>query len=76
MAKELGFQPKSLIKNIPAPSQQWKMPVKQWVRLLHEDKFGSTGRVAPASARPEHRQAPVLADDPNGACRADDDVPF
>ena len=34
MAKELGFQPKSLIKNIPSPSQQWKAPVNQWVRDL------------------------------------------
>ena len=24
MAKELGMQPHSLIKNVPSPSQQWK----------------------------------------------------
>jgi hypothetical protein len=41
MAKELGFQPKSLIKNIPSPSQQWKSPVKVWVRELYEKKIGS-----------------------------------
>ncbi|QQK80098.1 hypothetical protein HUG20_09480 [Salicibibacter cibi] len=40
MAKELGMKPKSLIKNIPAPSQQWKAPVKVWVRELYEEKFG------------------------------------
>jgi hypothetical protein len=33
-AKELGFQPKSLIKNIPSPSQQWKAPVNLWLREL------------------------------------------
>ncbi|GAB3043877.1 hypothetical protein [Virgibacillus ainsalahensis] len=40
MAKELGMKPKSLIKNIPPPSQQWKAPVKIWVRDLYEKKFG------------------------------------
>ena len=41
MAKELGFQPKSLIKNIPNRSQQWKAPVNEWVRSLYEQKIGS-----------------------------------
>ncbi|QQK75261.1 hypothetical protein HUG15_06435 [Salicibibacter cibarius] len=40
MAKELGMTPKSLLKNIPSPSQQWKAPVKVWVRDLYEKKFG------------------------------------
>jgi len=50
MAKELGFQPKSLIKNIPSPSQRWKEPVNEWVRSLYEQKIGSK-RPAP-TARP------------------------
>jgi len=40
MAKELGMTPKSLTKNIPSPSQQWKASVKDWVRGLYEKKFG------------------------------------
>ena len=40
MAKELGIGPRSLIKNIPSPSQRWKLPVKLWIRELHEKKFG------------------------------------
>jgi hypothetical protein len=40
MAKELGMAPKSLIKNIPSPKQQWKAPVKVWIRDLYEKKFG------------------------------------
>lgn len=40
MAKELGMTPKSLLKNIPAPNQQWKAPVKEWIRDLYEKKFG------------------------------------
>ena len=41
MAKELGFQPKSLIKNIPSPNQEWKAPVKEWIRDLYAKKFGA-----------------------------------
>lgn len=33
LAKRLGLNPKSLIKNIPSKSQPWKAPVKVW---LHE----------------------------------------
>jgi hypothetical protein len=33
LAKRLGLNPRSLIKNIPSKSQQWKAPVKDW---LHE----------------------------------------
>lgn len=40
MAKELGMTPKSLIKNIPSKDQQWKAPVKVWVRDLYDEKFG------------------------------------
>ncbi len=28
MAKGMGLNPKSLIKNIPSPREQWKQPVK------------------------------------------------
>jgi hypothetical protein len=38
MAKELGFRPRSLIKNIPSKSQQWKAPVKDWIRYLYEER--------------------------------------
>ncbi|HLJ49395.1 MAG TPA: hypothetical protein VKU01_25455 [Bryobacteraceae bacterium] len=39
MAKELGFQPYSLIKNIPSSSERWKAPVNVWVRSLYEKKI-------------------------------------
>jgi hypothetical protein len=38
MAKELGFQPKSLIKNVPSPRQPWKPPVAEWVRGLYDKR--------------------------------------
>src|SRR5205807_439440 len=65
MAKELGFQPKSLIKNIPARSQQWKAPVNEWVRSLYEQKIGSKKpRVVTNLATPAPRPRVVEFRDP------------
>ena len=44
-AKELGMKPKSLLKNIPSPSQKWKQPVKYWIRELYEKRFGRKHRL-------------------------------
>jgi hypothetical protein len=52
MAKELGMTPKSLIKNRPNPSEQWKAPVKVWIRELHAKRFGT-------QTQEEARQPPV-----------------
>ena len=49
MAKELGIGPKSLMKSIPGPSQQWKLPVKLWIRELHEKRFGRRKQQMPSS---------------------------
>lgn len=38
IAKELGLNPKSLIKNIPNKSELWKAPVKVWIREIQEDR--------------------------------------
>src|SRR5450755_2228725 len=35
MAKELGFKPRSLLKNQPSPQQPWKAHVAEWVRELY-----------------------------------------
>ena len=56
MAKELGFQPKSLIKNRPSPSEQWKAPVRDWVRDLYEKKIGSRREAGPPSPPPAFRK--------------------
>src|SRR4029453_16824888 len=37
MAKELGLNPMSLIKNIPSPKQQWKVSVEEGVREMYRD---------------------------------------
>ena len=47
MAKEMGLNPKSLIKNIPSPKEQWKQPVKIWIREMYEErKAQKNGTVA------------------------------
>lgn len=51
MAKRLGMTPKSLIKNIPTPNQQWKAPVKVWIRDLYEEKF-NRDKVTGSSSKP------------------------
>ena len=37
-AKRLGLNPRSLIKNIPNKSQQWKAPVKEWLIKIEEKR--------------------------------------
>lgn len=36
MAKEMGLNPGSLIKNIPSKAQQWKASVHEWIREMYE----------------------------------------
>ena len=38
MAKEMGLNPKSLIKNIPNKSEQWKAPVSVWIQDMYEER--------------------------------------
>jgi hypothetical protein len=52
MARELGFQPRSLVKNIPSPSQPWKAPVSEWVRSLYAEKIGVKGLAVVAPPTP------------------------
>ena len=35
MVKEMGLNPKSLIKNIPNKSEMWKAPVKDWIHDMY-----------------------------------------
>ena len=38
LAKRLGLNPRSLIKNIPSKSEPWKAPVKDWLREMDEKR--------------------------------------
>ncbi len=36
LAKRLGLNPRSLIKNISSKSEPWKAPVKDWLHKIDE----------------------------------------
>jgi hypothetical protein len=42
LAKQLGLNPKSLIKNIPNKSEPWKAPVKEWLHEIAEKRNAET----------------------------------
>ena len=43
MAKQMGLNPLSLMKNIPNKNQRWKAPVEQWVRDMYEKRNTKRG---------------------------------
>lgn len=55
IAKALGLNPKSLIKNIPSKTEQWKAPVSVWIREIQEKRetksLLKTKRKAAANAK-------------------------
>ena len=44
MAKEMGLNPRSLIKNIPSKAEQWKLPVKDWIRQMYQKRQEKSAR--------------------------------
>ena len=38
LAKRLGLNPRSLIKNLPNKSEPWKAPVKDWLHEIDEKR--------------------------------------
>ena len=61
MAKDMGLNPRSLIKNIPSRSEQWKLPVKEWIRQMYQKR---QDKAVQSKARKE--QAAVTPDSGNG----------
>lgn len=45
-AKEMGLNPRKLIRNIPSPQEQWKLPVREWIDEMYEKRTGKTVRKA------------------------------
>jgi hypothetical protein len=44
MARELGLDPSSLIRNMPSPKRPWKAPVEEWVRGMYQRRNGGAPR--------------------------------
>jgi len=56
MAKELGLNPIKLIKNIPSKSQQWKLPVKEWLHEIYEKHMAKSNKKTQKNNRPQIRK--------------------
>jgi hypothetical protein len=66
MARELGLNPRKLVKNIPSPSQRWKLPVRDWVRELYRKAHGGPDpweMPSPRAPRPERPPPPPPVDE-------------
>ena len=50
LAKRLGLNPRSLIKNIPNKSEPWKAPIKDWLREIE------TKRDKKAAQKQKHKE--------------------
>ena len=74
MAKELGFKPRSLLKNIPSKTEPWKAPVAEWVRDLYEKRQRRTGqrrrRRERAASGPAGSEAPAPSSSPSADASA------
>ena len=46
MAKEMGMNPRKLIRNRASKAEPWKAPVKDWIRDLHERRQTKMARKA------------------------------
>ena len=69
MAKELGINPKTLIKNIPSKAEKWKAPVDVWIREMYDKVKEKSAKKAKAKAKRLRKESEKLAD---GSSRLDD----
>ena len=59
IAKEMGLNPQSLIKNIPSRTEPWKLPVKAWLHDIYEER---QEKAAMKKARKEQAAAHPVTD--------------
>ena len=53
LAKRLGLNPRSLIKNIPNKSEPWKAPVKDWLHEIDETRHKKAAQTQKRKAKSE-----------------------
>lgn len=51
IAKEMGLNPRSLIKNIPNKSEPWKAPLKDWLQDMYEKRQEKSRKKAASKSR-------------------------
>ena len=76
MAKEMGLNPHSLIKNIPSKSEPWKLPVKDWIHELYQKRQEKSARKKArrdqTAATPPGSDARPLPEDYSGYLESED----
>jgi len=74
IAKELGLNPRSLIKNIPSKSEPWKLPVKAWILEMYEKRQEKTARNKARKERMTAAHSPIVVEQPVEDSATDLDV--
>ena len=62
MAKELGINPKTMIKNIPSKAEKWKAPVDVWIREMYDKVKEKSAKKAKAKAKRLRKESEKLTD--------------
>ena len=55
MAKEMGLNPRSLIKNIPNKNEMWKVPVKDWIYDMYDKRQRKSQQKAKRRAEQQNK---------------------
>lgn len=55
MSKEMGVNPKSLIKNIPSRSEMWKASVKDWIDDMYDKRQRKSQQKAKCRAAQQNK---------------------
>ena len=62
MAKEMGINPRTMIKNIPNKAEKWKAPVDVWIREMYDKVKEKSAKKAKAKAKRLRKESEKLAD--------------
>jgi len=62
MAKEMGKNPRTMIKNIPNKAEKWKAPVDVWIREMYDKIKEKSAKKAKAKAKRLRKESEKLAD--------------
>ena len=62
MAKEMGINPRTMIKNIPNKAEKWKAPVDVWIREMYDKIKEKSAKKAKAKAKRLRKESEKLAD--------------
>jgi hypothetical protein len=62
LAKRLGLNPRSLIKNIPNKNELWKAPIKEWLRDIEEKRLKKSQEKKRRREKAKAAAPPVKAD--------------